>query len=198
MLVRGSRLGKLPWALAVACAITQQHILVAAVPYAADNVYDILKQTALGHFHAHESPNPFDPVEIDKYRSEGAFQRYHPQDSIPEASRGPQYKEDHDKTLKLLSGPIAQLTFDLHDMSVDSQNYQVAMRFNATYDFKAFGDEPAENGYTVDYMWIMEMESTGDKILRVEEFLDVQRVVGHIMVKAEKYAASQTGQGSGM
>ncbi len=154
-----------------------------------ENLYEIIKQTALGHFHAHESPNPFDPEEIDKFRSDEAFQRYHPQDSLPEASRAPQYREAHDKTLNLLRGPIERLVFELHDMSVDSHGRVVAMRFNSTYDFKAFGDELAEYGFTADYMWIMEMEPSGRKIVRVEEFLDPQRVVDHIMVKAEKYAA---------
>ncbi|KAJ6790131.1 hypothetical protein PWT90_05305 [Aphanocladium album] len=199
MLIYAALLGMLP-ALVTAASIPQNAASSSseALSGSPDSIYEILKQTALGHFHAHESPDPFDPTEIDKFRSEDAFQRYHPQDSIPEASRAPQYKEAHDKTLKLLSGPIEQLKFELHDMSVDSHNRVVAMRFNSTYDFKAFGDEPAEYGFTADYMWVMEMESSGKKITRVDEFLDPQRVVNHIMVKAEKYAAwsaNKTGAG---
>ncbi|KAJ3496006.1 hypothetical protein NLG97_g2983 [Lecanicillium saksenae] len=188
MFIHTAVLGMLP-VLVTSTSIPRDDTSVSATSAAPDGLYETLKQTALGHFHAHESPDPFDPTEIDKFRSEDAFQRYHPQDSIPEASRAPQYKQAHDETLKLLSGPIQRLTFDLHDMSVDSHNRLVAMRFNATYDFKAFGDEPAEYGYAADYMWVMEMEASGQKITRVDEFLDPQRVVDHIMVKAEKYAA---------
>lgn len=184
MFVRAILPGVLFWALGVASSENTGKTLSGP-----DNIYDTLKHTALGHFRAHESPNPFDPDEIGRFRSECAFQRYHPQDSLPEASRAPQYKEAHDKTLKLLGGPIEHLYFELHDMSVDATNNKVAMRFNATYDFKAFADEPAEYGYTADYMWLMEMEPSGQKIVRLEEFLDPQRVVNHIIPKAEKYAA---------
>lgn len=83
---------------------------------------------------------------------------------------------------------IQRLSFNIQDTVVDTERRTVVMRLRAKSDFKAFGDTAKEEGYTADYMWLMEMNEDS-KIMRVEEFLDPQRLMGHVQPRAEQYAA---------
>lgn len=154
-----------------------------------DQFYETLKQTALDHWHAYQSPGAFDPQKTLQYRSADCVHRLHPSESIPEAFRSPQYREQYTQALNFLGPPIQRLLFDMHDICIDTNKRMVTMSFKATFDFKALGDEPAEIGYSAEYVWIMEMNMDGDKINRVEEFLDPQRGVAHIAEKAQRYAS---------
>lgn len=154
----------------------------------ADAFYETLKRTALDHLHAYESPGAFNPEDTLKYRSEDCVQHLHPSESVPESFRGALYKEQYSGALRMLGAPIDKLTFDLHDLAVDTQRRTVATSFTATFDFKAFGNEPAEHGYTAEYFWIVEMDPSGQKVVRMEEFLDPARLLGHVLDKAHRYA----------
>ena len=62
------------------------------------------------------------------------------------------------------------------------------MRLRAPYDFQAIGDdEPAEKGYTAEYVYLHQMDESGKKIIRLDEFLDPQRLLGYVLGKAERY-----------
>lgn len=64
----------------------------------------------------------------------------------------------------------------------------MAMRLRATYDFRAIGDdEPAEKGYTAEYVYLHKMDESGRNIVRLDEFLDPQRLFGFVFGKAERY-----------
>lgn len=79
-------------------------------------------------------------------------------------------------------------TFEVYETIVDVNNRTVAMRLRATFDFKAIGDdEPAEKGYTAEYVYITEMDESGTKVVKMEEFLDPQRLLGYVLGKAERY-----------
>lgn len=83
---------------------------------------------------------------------------------------------------------IERLVFEIQDTVVDVETRTVVVRLRATFDFKSFGDELEEKNYMADYMWLTEMDENG-KIVRVEEFLDAQRLMGYVQPRAERYLA---------
>ena len=150
-------------------------------------LYDQLKQTALSHWRGHESP-PFDPNNTLPFRSADCVQFIHPAESLPEAFRGPLYQEQYCYALNTLGAVIERLSYELRDITVDPIERKVTTSFRASFDFKAFGNEPAEQGYTAEYMWMVEMDESGKQIVRMEEFVDPQRLLGYVFSKAQKYA----------
>lgn len=57
-------------------------------------------------------------------------------------------------------------------------------------DLKAVGsEEPAVKGYTAEYVYMTEMDDSGTKIVRMEEFLDPQRLLCYVFGKVERYNA---------
>lgn len=154
-----------------------------------DQLYETLERTALDHWHAYQSPGAFDPRKTLQFRSAECVHTLHPFESIPEAFRSPQHTEKYSQALNFLGPPIDRLSFHMLDMCIDTKKRLVTASFKATFDFKAFGDEPVETGFNAEYVWIMQMNAAGTKIDRVEEFLDPERGVAHISEKAQKYAS---------
>lgn len=70
---------------------------------------------------------------------------------------------------------------------VDVKQRVVSCWIQAHFDFKPVGGGPEENDYMIEYFWTTYHNETGDKIIWMEEFLDVPRAV-HMIGKAQMYA----------
>ena len=159
-----------------------------------DTMYETLKQTATAHIRAYEGPIPWDPNETLKHRTPECVHYLHPKESIPEAFSRPLYQEDYRNALNHFAPVIERFSSDISEMAVDVKQKMVTARITATFDFKAVrDDEPSEQGYKAEYMYLMEMDATGKKVVRFEEFLDVQRLLGYVAGKAERYNESRAG-----
>lgn len=150
-------------------------------------LYETLKKNAIGHIRAYESPAPFDNATIQLYRAPECVHFLHPVDSIPSPFNKAIEPSQFAQFMVFFGSAIERLSFDIKDIVVDTENRTVVTRLRATFDFKAFGDTVRDDGYTADYMWLMEMNEDG-KIIRVEEFLDPQRLMGYVQPRAERYA----------
>ena len=79
-------------------------------------------------------------------------------------------------------------TFNIYETIVDIKIRTAAMRLRATIDSKAIGnDESAGRGYTAEYVYITDMDESGEKVLSMEEFIDPLRLLGYVLGKAERY-----------
>lgn len=154
------------------------------------SLYETLKRNATSHVRAYESPEPFDNATIQQYRDPGCVHFLHPVDSIPSPFNGPIEPSQFAQFMTFFGSAIERLSFDIQDAVIDTEKRTVVMRLRATFDFKAFGDKAKEEGYTADYMWLMEMNED-NKIIRVEEYLDPQRLMGHVKPRAEQYTAQE-------
>ena len=151
--------------------------------------YETLKQTVIAHVRAYEGPPAWDFETIWKHQTEECVQYLHPKESLPDAFNGPIRKTRYAKALGLFGPVLDRCVFEIQDISVDVEKRLVGVRLQATLDFKGFGDEEAEQGYTAEYTWFVELDETVEKTVRVEEFMDVQRLMGHVEPKAERYLA---------
>lgn len=144
----------------------------------ADDLYETLKQTAIKHIQAFESPNPFDAHEVYKYRAPGAFMYFHPYNSVP-APFGDRRKitwPDHEPALTSLGAVMDRMKFDIKEVSVDVKKRMVTARIEGHFDFKAVGDMPEVKDWVIGYVWITEHDDSGEKIVRLEETMDVVQV----------------------
>ncbi len=66
---------------------------------------------------------------------------------------------------------------DIKLIIVDAQQRIVSTWVQLIMDFKATGGEPEETKYMIEYNWITHHNDTGDKIVWMEEFLDVPRAL---------------------
>ena len=83
---------------------------------------------------------------------------------------------------------LDKCNFEVYKTIVDVKIQTVAMRLRATFEFKAIRDEePAEKDYTAEYVYITEMDESGEKVVKMNEFLDPERLLGHVLGKAERY-----------
>ena len=153
-----------------------------------DDFYEALKNTATAHLKAYDSPNPWNADKVQAYRTPDCIHYLHPTESLPEGFTA--IDHDHFKHAMRLFGPVMESsTFDIKEMVVDVKQRTVVARLTGIYDFKAIGHEPTEKGFTADYVVLAEMDESGKKITRIEEYLDVQRLMGHVREKAERYNA---------
>ena len=103
-------------------------------------------------------------------------------------------KEQFADFMHFFGGCLERCQSPIKDLVIDTRKRQVVPRFQAIYDFKAFDSEPKEEGYTAEYMVLFEMEETGTKVVRVEEFQDPQRLMEHVAPRAKRYAKSMNGK----
>lgn len=150
--------------------------------------YAQLRKTAIAHVRAYEDPSPFHNPSIQQHRDPESVHYLHPVDSIPADFNGPITDTKFANAMHFFGSVIERLAFEIQDTVVDVETRIVVVRLRATFDFKAFGDEPEEKGYLADYMWLTEMDEKC-RIVRVEEFLDPQRLMGYVQPKAERYLA---------
>lgn len=93
------------------------------------------------------------------------------------------------QVLTLLRSVIDEVKFGILDQSVDVRKRIVTQRFQGIFDLKGYGEGSPEKVHTIEYVWTFKMDQTGNKVVRVEEDLDPQRLAGHILAKAQRYAA---------
>ncbi|KAF2158424.1 hypothetical protein M409DRAFT_31070 [Zasmidium cellare ATCC 36951] len=150
-------------------------------------LYEILKETATAHVRAYSSPKHWDADAIWPLRTSDCVHYLHPIESIPPPFNEPIREEQHRHFMAFFGDCMSRCQFDILDMAVDEERRIVVTTLQATYDFKAVGDEPEVKDWTAQYVWLIEMEETGRKIKRVEEFMDAQRLLGFAATRAHKY-----------
>ena len=137
---------------------------------------------------SYSSPDPWNPEKTLKHRTPNCVQYLHPYESIPEAFNGALHQEQYIGALKTFAPVLEGCSFEIFDTIVDVTLRTVVLRLQATFDFKAIGeDEPAEKGYTAEYVYITQMDESGTKIEKMHEFQDPQRLLGYVLGKAERY-----------
>ena len=153
-----------------------------------DQLYETLKDTATKHIQAFESPHPFDADQIYSFR-ENCTMRFHPLNSMPApfGENLPITRNEHDGALRLLADFLSKVKMDIQLMAVDVLQRTVTSWLQAHYDFKDTGGEPGEKDYMIEYVWITRHNEVGDKIVSMEEFLDVPRAL-HMIGKSQTYA----------
>ena len=141
----------------------------------ADVLYETLKQTAIKHIEAFESPKPFDPDAIYQYRTPDCYMHFHPSNSMPAPMGGGVKitRPEHESALLSLAAIITKMKFDIKEVSVDVKKRMVTSRIEGHFDFKAVGDMPEVKDWMIAYVWITVHDESGEKIVRMEETLDV-------------------------
>lgn len=152
------------------------------------DLYQKLKNLALAYVKAHDEPTPWDPDNLWRYRSEDSVQSLHPKESIPSAFTGDLTKDHYYQALYFFGSIISKSRFDVDHVVVDVEQRKAVVSINAKLDLRAVGDEPAEDGWPASYCLIIVMDEKAEKIVRVDEYLDAGRLMGHVQPKAEKYA----------
>lgn len=154
-----------------------------------DQLYQKLKDTATNHIKAFEDPDPFDPDQIYAFRDPACIMRFHASNSMPEPFGNDLHisRKEHEPALRMLGALMSRLRADIKLMVVDVQQRIVSTWLQLIFDFKATGGEPEEKNYMIEYVWITHHNETGDKIVWMEEFLDVPRAL-HMIGKAQVYA----------
>ena len=155
-----------------------------------DKLYETLKNSALAHVKAFESPDPFNPERIYGFRAPGCIMHFHPCNSIGapfDNNNDISWDKHHPGALRMLGALMDSMRGDIKQVVVDTKTRTVVVRFEAYFDFKAVGDEPEEKEYMIEYCWITEHDEAGKKIVGMEEFLDPIRA-GYMISKSIKYA----------
>ncbi|KAL9097595.1 MAG: hypothetical protein Q9165_000492 [Trypethelium subeluteriae] len=159
-----------------------------------DQLYETLKQTAIAHIKGYESPTPFNNEAIQQRRTPECVHYLHPVESIPAPFNAAIKIGQFTGFMHFFGGCLDRFSLPIKDLVIDVRQRTVVARLGAIFDFKAFGNEPKEEGYTSEYMVLMEMEESGTKVVRVEEFLDPQRLMGYVQLRAQRYAQNTNGQ----
>lgn len=154
-------------------------------------LYDQLKKTALAHAEAYSGSPPWDPDRVSAFRTADCIQSLHPKESIPAPFNEDLSQEQFYQALHFFGGVLEKSTFDIQQLVVDLAERKVAMSLKGIFDLKAVGDDEAQPGFTADYVWILKMNEAGDKVTRVDEFLDAQRLMEQVRPRAEKYASTK-------
>ena len=153
-----------------------------------EDLYNKMKQTALAHAHAYSESPPWNPDKVAAYRTPDCIQSLHPKESIPAPFNEDLSMEQFHQALYFFRNVLSRSSFEISNVVVDAIERKVAMDFKGDFDLKAVGEDPAEYGFTATYVWILKMTETGDKVARVDEFMDVQRLMDQVRPRAEKYA----------
>ena len=85
-------------------------------------------------------------------------------------------RKEHEPALRMLGALMSGMKMDIKLIIVDVQQRIVSSWIQAHYDFKAAGGQPEDKDYMIEYVWITHHNEAGDKIVWMEEFLDVARV----------------------
>ncbi|KAI9659036.1 MAG: hypothetical protein M1821_001996 [Bathelium mastoideum] len=159
-----------------------------------DQLYETLKQTAIAHIQGYESPSRFNNKAIQKYRTPEYVHCLHPKESIPPPFDEPIKLEQFAGIMHFFDGCLDRFHSEVEDIVVDARERTMVARMSSVLDLKALENEPKEEGYTAEYMLLMQVEESGKKIVRVEEFLDSQRLMGCVQPKAGWYAQHVSGE----
>lgn len=162
-------------------------------------LYDTLEKTALDHMHACESPHPWSFEHIWQYRTEDCVHYLYPNALLPAPFNKGLAKDGFQSAMKFFGSVMDSTHFELHDMCVDTKKRTVMMRVTAHMDLKAVpgegsDGEEAVQDWQAQYMWLNHMNESGNKIRRIDEFMDAERLMAHVKARAEKMMAVQSKQ----
>lgn len=155
-----------------------------------DKLYETLKNTAISHVKAFESPDPFNPERIYSFRAPGCIMHFHPCNSVPppfDNNNDISWDKHHPGALRTLGAAMDRMKGDIKQVIVDVQTRSVVVRFEAYFDFKPVDEEPPEKDYLIEYCWITMHDESGEKIVGMEEFLDPIKA-GYMIDRSIRYA----------
>lgn len=158
-----------------------------------DQLYETLKRSATNHIKAFESPNPFDADAIYACRTTDSFMIFHPSNSVP-APWGSGAKitpEMHHPGAKAIGAAMNGVKAEVENLIIDVKKRTVVAQVKMFYDIKGFGDEAEDKGYMCEYVWITQHDDSGEKIVRMDEFIDPIRA-GYMLEKVGRYNAQLT------
>lgn len=151
------------------------------------SLYNVLAQTATAHVDAYSDPDCWDGQAIWKIRTPDCVHHLYPKESLTPPYNEAITKDTHLVFLESFRPLFDSTTFVIKDMVIDAEKRSVVTRLEATSDFKAIGDvEAAEQGWKWECMWMTHMDATGTKIIRVDDFLDVERLIHKCAAKLGK------------
>lgn len=155
----------------------------------ADAFREKLRQTALKHIEAYNSPDPWDAEAIWAVKEPHTTHYLHPSQSLKPEFRGRIEQKKHKQFMHFFAPVFDKFLLTVTWIAIDTTERTVVTGLDCTMDLKAFGDEPAVTGYTADYVWAVKMNESGDKIIEIHETLDVQRLTEFVAERAHSYAA---------
>ena len=157
---------------------------------ASEEPYETLKHTAEGFIKAYGEPRAWDPNEVWQYCTADKVHYLHPKQSLPPGFNGVLHKDEFFQSLQFFGGVMDYTRIEIDEMAIDVKKRIVSLRLTDVFDVKPVGGADAVKGFAAEYMCLLEMEETGKKISRVEEYIDVGRLMGFVKPKAEQYAES--------
>ncbi|KAK6403870.1 hypothetical protein LTR95_018914, partial [Oleoguttula sp. CCFEE 5521] len=158
-------------------------------------LYARLEKTALDHMHGYESPHPWSFEHIWTHRTEDCVHYLWPNTLLPIPFNVGLTKEDFKNAMHFFGSVMDTTRFDVHNICVDTEKRTVLMHVTGHFDLKAVpGSEgvDAEDDWQAQYMWLCHMDVNGEKVMRIDEFMDGQRLMAEIKPRAEKMMASQS------
>lgn len=153
-------------------------------------LYKFLERTAIAHVDAYSDPKCWDGEAIWSVRAPDCVHYLHPKESLEPPYSEAITKDIHLSFLETFSQLFESTIFVIKSMVVDTEKRSVVTMLEATSDFKAIGNvEAAERGWKWECMWLTQMDTTGTKIIQVDDFLDIDRLIHKSAAKLEKLAA---------
>lgn len=100
---------------------------------------------------------------------------------------GPITRVQHEPALLMLGAVMEKMHWAIHEVTVDTAARTVAARLTAHYTFKPVKEDLRSVEWPIEYVWVVECDESGEKIVRMEECLDAERA-GFMLKRAAKYA----------
>ncbi|KAF7186361.1 hypothetical protein HII31_12292 [Pseudocercospora fuligena] len=165
-------------------------------PQKNNDFYETLKATAMAQVNAAASPNPWDHDALMAIRSAelGYVGTLHPADALPPGLDKSLGLEDFSHVVKSFGPLVERMDIEIKSVVVDVQTRTVVVTLTAIYDLVAVGELEAIKDDRTDYMWLTVMDETGTKIIKMEEFLNADRITrkGGILERSRIWAEQNT------
>lgn len=174
--------------------ITLKPILALIDRMSNTELYQKLEETALGHKQGYESPHPWSFEHIWRYRTEDCVHYLYPNTRLPAPFNEGLKKDGFEAAMHFFGSVMDATRFEMHNICVDTIRRTVMLHVTGHMDLKAAPGFEAEVDWQVQYMWLCHMEESGEKIFRVDEFMDGERLMEQVKARAENMMASQTQQ----
>jgi hypothetical protein len=151
---------------------------------------------------AYESPNPWSFEDIWKHRVDDAIHYLYPTNLLPPPFNKGLRKDAFKDAMHFFGSVIDEARFEVHHVSVDTRNRTALLRVTGHFDLKAVSRTEdhdavaAEKDWQAQYMLLFHMDDNGSKVVRIDEFMDAQRLMEHLKTRAEQMMASMSGANS--
>ena len=117
---------------------------------------------------------------------------FHPTNSVP-PPWGNEEKitpEMHHPGAQAIGAAMDDVKADIQNLVIDVKKRTVVAQVRMFYDIKGFGDEAEDKQYMCEYVWITQHDEAGEKIVRMDEYIDPLRA-GYMLEKVGRYTAHQ-------